>query len=316
MSTSVATFDTQHDDMIHDAQMDYYGKRLATCSSDKTIKIFDVTSGTPTQTAELVGHEGPVWQVAWAHPKFGSVIASCSYDRKVIIWRENDGTNSWVRVYEHKVHELSVNSLVWAPWEYGLMLACGSSDGTISVLSHRTESPNEWRVERFEAHTPGVLAVSWAPSTSPAALVQSGGSPNVAPPRLVSGGCDGLVKIWKPKTADPSQGSSWECDAVLKEHNDWVRDVAWAPSIGLPTTSIASASQDGTVVIWSNQDHLTSTNWTKKVLDKFPETVWRVSWSVTGNILAVSSGDNKVTLWKESLGEYKCINVIEDNQQK
>jgi protein transport protein SEC13 len=55
MSTSVATFDTQHDDMIHDAQMDYYGKRLATCSSDKTIKIFDVTSGTPTQTAELVG---------------------------------------------------------------------------------------------------------------------------------------------------------------------------------------------------------------------------------------------------------------------
>jgi protein transport protein SEC13 len=316
MSTSVATFDTQHDDMIHDAQMDYYGKRLATCSSDKTIKIFDVTSGTPTQTAELVGHEGPVWQVAWAHPKFGSVLASCSYDRKVIIWRENDGTNSWVRVYEHKVHELSVNSLVWAPWEYGLMLACGSSDGSISVLSHRTESPNEWRVERFEAHTPGVLAVSWAPSTSPAALVQSGGAPNVAPPRLVSGGCDGLVKIWKPKTTDPSQGPGWECDAVLKEHNDWVRDVAWAPSIGLPTTSIASASQDGTVVIWSNQDHLTSTNWTKKVLDKFPETVWRVSWSVTGNILAVSSGDNKVTLWKESLGEYKCINVIEDNQQK
>lgn len=123
------------------------------------------------------------------------------------------------------------------------MLACGSSDGSISVLSHRTESPNEWRVERFEAHTPGVLAVSWAPSTSPAALVQSGGAPNVAPPRLVSGGCDGLVKIWKPKTTDPSQGPGWECDAVLKEHNDWVRDVAWAPSIGLPTTSIASASQ-------------------------------------------------------------------------
>jgi len=25
--------------------MDYYGKRLATCSSDRTIKIFDVESG-------------------------------------------------------------------------------------------------------------------------------------------------------------------------------------------------------------------------------------------------------------------------------
>lgn len=26
----------------HDAQLDYYGRRLATCSSDKTIKIFEV----------------------------------------------------------------------------------------------------------------------------------------------------------------------------------------------------------------------------------------------------------------------------------
>jgi hypothetical protein len=26
----------------HDAQMDFYGKRLATCSSDRTVKVFDV----------------------------------------------------------------------------------------------------------------------------------------------------------------------------------------------------------------------------------------------------------------------------------
>lgn len=29
----------------HDAQLDYYGKRLATCSSDKTIRVFDVVDG-------------------------------------------------------------------------------------------------------------------------------------------------------------------------------------------------------------------------------------------------------------------------------
>lgn len=28
-------------------------------------------------------HDGAVWQVAWAHPKFGNILASCSYDRKV-----------------------------------------------------------------------------------------------------------------------------------------------------------------------------------------------------------------------------------------
>ena len=31
-----------------------------------------------------------------------------------------------------------------------------------------------------------------------------------------------------------------------------------------------------------------------QVLKKFGDVVWHVSWSVTGNILAVSGGDNKV----------------------
>lgn len=32
-SQPLYTIDTQHDDMIHDAQLDYYGCKLATCSS-------------------------------------------------------------------------------------------------------------------------------------------------------------------------------------------------------------------------------------------------------------------------------------------
>ena len=35
---------------------------------------------------------------------------------------------------------------------------------------------------------------------------------------------------------------------------------------------------------------------TFQVLKKFGDVVWHVSWSVTGNILAVSGGDNKVKL--------------------
>jgi protein transport protein SEC13 len=44
--------------------------------------------------------------------------------------------------------------------------------------------------------------------------------------------------------------------------------------------------------------------WEKKTLGDnytFPDVVWRVSWSVSGALLAVSSGDNQVTLWKENL---------------
>jgi protein transport protein SEC13 len=29
----------------HDAQLDYYAKKLATCSSDRSIRIYDVSQG-------------------------------------------------------------------------------------------------------------------------------------------------------------------------------------------------------------------------------------------------------------------------------
>ena len=99
------------------------------------------------------------------------------------------------------------------------------------------------------------------------------------------------------------------------EHGDWVRDVAWAPNIGLPFDTIASCSQDGRVVIFNSASagSGSGSRWEKKQLPPFSSAVWRVSWSITGNILAVSTGDNKVTLWKEGLdGEWVQYSSMSD----
>lgn len=46
---------------------------------------------------------------------------------------------------------------------------------------------------------------------------------------------------------------------------------------------------------------------------EFEAALWRVSWSLSGNVLAVSGADNKVGLWKEDLkGEWDCVKVIEE----
>ncbi|KAH6940344.1 hypothetical protein HPB50_026964 [Hyalomma asiaticum] len=180
------TIDTAHEDMIvsflrtytcvlvclsticlstqHDAQMDYYGIRLATCSSDRSVKVFDIRNGTQKLVADLKGHEGPVWQIAWAHPMFGTVLASCSYDRKVILWKETDGT--WTKLEEFKNHDSSVNSICWAPHEFGLMLACGSSDGAVSIVS--TSGDGSWESQKINnAHTVSIVirtrAFCWLP---------------------------------------------------------------------------------------------------------------------------------------------------------
>lgn len=48
--------------------------------------------------------------------------------------------------------------------------------------------------------------------------------------------------------------------------------------------------------IWTCDDPAGNT-WTAKLLHKFNDVVWHVSWSITGNILAVSGGDNKVEIY-------------------
>jgi len=310
MASAIASIDTRHEDMIHDCQLNYYSNKLATCSSDRTIKIFDVDNGNLTPVAELKGHDGPVWQVAWAHPKFGSVLASCSYDRRAIVWKET-AANQWTKIYEFD-HDSSVNSIAFGPHEFGLILAAASSDCSISILTYKSD--NNWDVQKIpQAHSIGVNCVSWAPAVIPGSLLNSANANQTTPTpqkTLVSGGCDNLVKIWKFSESE----NAWKSDEVLQHHTDWVRDVAWSPNIGLPHSVIASASQDGVVVIWT-QDTTSSnstTAFTKKVL-KFNEVVWRVSWSITGNILAISGSDNKVTLWKEQPdGEWTCINTLDE----
>uniref|UniRef100_A0A8C2K293 Protein SEC13 homolog n=2 Tax=Cyprinus carpio TaxID=7962 RepID=A0A8C2K293_CYPCA len=294
----INTVDTSHEDMIHDAQMDYYGTRLATCSSDRSVKIFDVKNGGQILVADLRGHEGPVWQVAWAHPMYGNILASCSYDRKVIIWKEENGT--WDKMYEYTGHDSSVNSVCWGPYDFGLFLACGSSDGAISVLT--CSGDGHWDIKKINnAHTVSLhefCTLSENPEGECPAiyifeLKQCSDNP-----------------VFLPREED----GQWKEDQKLEAHSDWVRDVGWAPSIGLPTSTIASCSQDGRVFIWTCDDPAGNT-WTAKLLHKFNDVVWHVSWSITGNILAVSGGDNKVTLWKESVdGQWACISDVNKGQ--
>ena len=39
------------------------------------------------------------------------------------------------------------------------------------------------------------------------------------------------------------ENDNWILEDKLEAHTDWVRDVAWAPSVGLPLSRIASCSQ-------------------------------------------------------------------------
>ena len=117
-----------------------------------------------------------------------------------------------------------------------------------------------WDSARIDqAHPIGVTAVSWDPSTAPGTLALT--EPPVQ--KLASGGYDNTVKVWK------LYDGTWkiDCFSAHQKHTDWVKGVAWVPNLRLPRSTIASISQDETVVVWSVAKE--GDQWEGKVLRDF-----------------------------------------------
>lgn len=124
--------------------------------------------------------------------------------------------------------------MAWAPSEFGLVFACGSSDGSISIVS--LSGDGNWQARKIDnAHPTGCTSVSWAPAF-PVDESQLGST--LSAKRIVSGGCDNVVKIWRE-----DQNGQWVLDQTLNGHSDWVRDVAWSQNVIHNKTNIASCSQ-------------------------------------------------------------------------
>ena len=227
------------------------------------------------------------------------ILASCSFDGSVLIHRETR-PRDWTLLHAARhVHESSVNSVAFCPHEFGLRVAAASSDGRVSILTHQPD--NSWSTEYIADNPLGVNSVSWAPAGAFYENDDDEPSSSVTHPRLVTGGCDNRIRFWveQPETGQWAEDPSCPVSKDIS-HSDWVRDVAWAPPILPNVNMVASCSEDRSVLIWT-QNGLNQ-EWKATLLHTFDAPVWRVSWSTkTGHILAVSSGDSNVTLWKKGI---------------
>lgn len=140
-----------HQDLVTDAAYDYYGLRFATSGLDQRIKIWqlDESSGSWTLEDEWKAHDATVSKISWAHPEFGTIIASSSFDRTVKIWEQT----SFIEAEQPQVNGASTSSnpcrwseravladakgtiraVEFAPHHFGLKLATISSDNYLRV---------------------------------------------------------------------------------------------------------------------------------------------------------------------------------------
>ncbi|XP_049832969.1 nucleoporin SEH1 [Schistocerca gregaria] len=314
------TINAEHKDLIHDVAYDYYGERMATCSSDQFVKVWDQDEhGKWQMTASWKAHSGSVWKVTWAHPEFGQVLATCSFDRTAAIWEEIVGEGSvpgergmrhWVRRTNLVDSRTSVTDVKFGPKSLGLLLATCSADGVVRIY----EAPDvmnlsQWTLQHEISCKLSCSCVSWNPSFS-----------RLHPPMLAVGSDDTTVssggKVFIYEYNECSR--RWVKIETLSTVTEPVHDIAFAPNLGRSYHLLAVATKD--VQIYKLNplpDKGTQSGLTKLEVSlqaQFEDhysTVWRVCWNVTGTMLASSGDDCCVRLWKANFAsEWKCVAVL------
>lgn len=306
------TIPTEHKDVIHDVAYDYHGKRMATSSCDQLVKIWDLVNGEWRCSASWKCHTGVIWRVTWAHPEFGQVIATCSYDRTTAIWEElppEDGQEcKWVKRGNLVDSRSSIVDVKFAPKHLGLKLATCSADGNIRIY----EAPDimnlsQWTLQHEIVSKISLSCLTWNQSRFlPPTIAAGSDSPNAT----------ASVHIYEYN----ENARTWSRAESIGAITPPVRDVAFSPNLGRSYDMLAVASREVTILQVrplprkDSSGQVGTTKYEIRNVAQFSDhqsQVWRLSWNITGTILASSGDDGFVRLWKGNyLDHWKCIATL------
>jgi nucleoporin SEH1 len=296
-----------HTDYVHHVAFDTYGRRMVSCSGDRFVRIWDLTSeGNWVLSSEWQAHRGSISQVSWAHPEFGSILATAGSDHNVVLWEERDG-HKWASVVTLTEARRAVQCVEFAPKHLRLLLAAGSADGTVRLyealdVRNLAQWPLQASLQAFpsDAGSLGVTCVSWC-------------SGPMGAPTLVVGGSH-LVVYRRTK--------QWQAILTIpKVSNMGVLDVAWAPNVGRRFHWIAAthgselrvhklsreASKSDSLELESTQVLGEDGEMSSSTANQ----MWKCQWNVTGTVLASSGDAGIVQLWKSDFqGQWKCVSEI------
>ncbi|XP_045452680.1 nucleoporin SEH1 [Melitaea cinxia] len=332
------TIVADHKDLIHDVAYDFYGERMATCSSDQYVKVWDTDGqGGWRLTASWKAHHGSVWKVTWAHPEFGQVLATCSFDRTAAIWEEvgdttasgaEKGLRTWVKRSNLVDSRTSVTDVKFGPKHLGLLLVTCSADGIIRIY----EAPDvmnlaQWTLQHEIPTKVSISCLSWNPSLSrsnsnpPMLAVGSDEPNNVNATGTQSDKVANNEKVFIYEYSESSR--RWTRTECLSSVVEPVNDLAFAPNLGRSFHLLAVATKDVRIIkIEPLPESSSATNgggvrFKTEVLAAFDDhhsCVWRVAWNVTGTLLASSGDDCCVRLWKmQYMNQWKGVAVFKSD---
>jgi eukaryotic-like serine/threonine-protein kinase len=284
---------TGHEGPVHCVAFSHDGKRLATASADRTVRIWDVPTG--EQSLVLRGHKNDVSSVAFSPDD--RIVASASGDKKVKIWDATTGKE----LRDCLGHTEDVSFVCFN--SDGTKLASGSLDKTVRIWDvqsgrqsfiydeHSTHiqgvqfSPDGRLIASSSSGAPGKGEFTvWNSQDGTEVFSNSnyirGASFHPDGKRVAGARSDMTIQVWEVPTGREI--------LVLRGHQSAVNQVVYSPNGRL----LASASSDKTLRLWDattgqelvcHRGHLGVVN--------------SVAFSPDGQLLATSSRDG-VRVWR------------------
>ncbi|MGW9069765.1 nSTAND1 domain-containing NTPase [Streptomyces yangpuensis] len=283
---------TGHTDTLASVAFSPDKHTLATGSYDKTVRLWDVTTGKTIAT--LTGHNGAVMSMAFSPD--GHTLATASEDFTARLWDVTTGKTRTTLTG----HNNTATSVAFSP--DGHTLATGSYDKTVRLWDVTTGKTRT----TLTGHTHIVASVAFSPDghtlatgsldhtarlwdvttgetrTTLTEHNQSVMSVAFSPDghTLATGSADHAVWLWDVTTGNPI--------TTLIGHNEAVLSVAFSPD----GRTLATGGIENIAVLWD-----VATGATRAILVGHSEWVTSVAFSPDGRTLATSSEDKTARLW-------------------
>ncbi|XP_034694330.1 protein CIA1 [Vitis riparia] len=271
-----------HNDRVWSLAWNPTSSLLASCSGDKTVRIWQRSPSTSSWHCKAVleeTHTRTVRSCAWSPS--GKLLATASFDATTAIWELIGDDFECVSTLEG--HENEVKSVSWNA--SGSLLATCSRDKSVWIWE--VQPGNEFEcVSVLQGHTQDVKMVQWHPIMDV----------------LFSCSYDNTVKIW----AEDGDSDDWHCVQTLGEANNGHTSTVWALSFNPEGDKMVTCSDDLTVKIWDT-DSITMqagegyAPWKHlcTLSGYHDRTIFSVHWSREG-IIATGAADDAIRFFVES----------------
>ncbi|XP_042596607.1 glutamate-rich WD repeat-containing protein 1 [Cyprinus carpio] len=196
--------------------------QLEAVHSSAAMSAFIKQQKEATPLFSFSGHMSEGFAIDWS-PKVPGRLVSGDCKKNIHVWEPQEGGTWKVDQRPFSSHSKSVEDLQWSHTEATVFASC-SVDQSIRIWDIR--APPNSMLSANEAHSSDINVISW----------------NRTEPFILSGGDDGLLKVW-----DLRQFQSGRPVASFKQHSAPVTSVEWHP---VDSSVFAASGADDVVSQW------------------------------------------------------------------